>query len=163
MLPKDLIIDFSQYDTRNVIADRAEIRKYNLQRHEMEQIDAVVYENPDRCICVGYKDVTMNEFWVSGDVRGTPVMPALVICEAAAQLSSYFTVKFDLLGADILGLGGVTGLRHYRQVVPGERLVIAVEQVKVRRGAMIVCRFQCFVDRELVMRGQIKGVPLSRP
>lgn len=162
MLPKDLIIDFTQYDTRTVIADRAEIRKYNPQRYEMEQIDAVVYENPDRFICVGYKDVTMNEFWISGDVRGTRVMPALVICEAAAQLSSYFSVKFDLLGADVLGLGGVSGIRHYRRVIPGERLVIAVQQVKVRRGAMIVCRFQSFVDRDLVMRGQIIGVPLGR-
>ena len=39
-------------------------------------------------------------------------------------------------------------------------LVIAVERVRVRPKAMIVCRFQGLVDSNIVVDGVIKGVPL---
>jgi 3-hydroxyacyl-[acyl-carrier-protein] dehydratase len=45
-------------------------------------------------------------------------------------------------------------------VVPGDRLVIAVERVRVRPKAMIVCRFQGIVRDNIVVDGVIKGVPL---
>jgi len=44
--------------------------------------------------------------------------------------------------------------------VPGDRLVIAVERIRVRRAAMIVCRFQGVVRESIVVDGIIKGVPL---
>jgi 3-hydroxyacyl-[acyl-carrier-protein] dehydratase len=51
---------------------------------------------------------------------------------------------------------------RFRGVVrPGDRLVIAAQLVKVRRGAMIVARFQCFVENNLVCEGMIRGIPLS--
>ena len=45
-------------------------------------------------------------------------------------------------------------------VRPGDRLVIAVERVRVRPKAMIVCRFQGLVRESIVVDGVIKGVPL---
>src|SRR5262249_36393879 len=63
---KDLILDPSEYDLDRVIAGVEEIRKYNPQRFEMEQLTAVVLDDPERGICVGFKDVTPNEFWVRG-------------------------------------------------------------------------------------------------
>jgi hypothetical protein len=59
---KTLILDFSAYDLDKVLADAEEIRRYNPQRHEMEQLTAVVYDDPEAGICVGYKDVTPHEF-----------------------------------------------------------------------------------------------------
>jgi hypothetical protein len=38
--------------------------------------------------------------------------------------------------------------------------VIAVERVRVRPKAMIVCRFQGIVRESIVVDGTIKGVPL---
>ena len=58
MAGKDLILDFSEYDVNHVIADQEEIRRYNLQRYEMEQLTAVIYADPERGICAGYKDLT---------------------------------------------------------------------------------------------------------
>ena len=40
-----------------------------------------------------------------------------------------------------------------------DRLVIAVELLRLRRGAMLHCRFQEFVQEKLVCGGEIKGVP----
>ena len=47
MVAKDLIIDPDTIDFDRVVADIHEIRKYNPQRFEMEQLTAIVYEDPD--------------------------------------------------------------------------------------------------------------------
>ena len=161
MAGKDLILDFSEYDLNHVVADVEEIRKVNRQRFEMEQLTAIVYEDAQRKICVGYKDVTADEFWCRGHMPGHPLMPGVMMCEAAAQLASYFAMRYDLLGAEVVGFGGLEDVRFRDPVRPGDRLVIVVRQRKVRRGAVIVCDFQGFVDQHLVVEGVIKGVPLK--
>lgn len=162
MAPRDYIIHPSAYDLGKVIADIHEIRRFNQQRFEMEQLTAIVHEDEARGLCVGYKDVGSDEFWIRGHFPGMAVMPGVVMCEAAAQLSSYYTQKHRLLGpgAHVVGFGGMEEVRFREPVVPGDRLVIAVERVRVRIGAMIVCRFQGLVRENIVVDGIIKGVPL---
>jgi 3-hydroxyacyl-[acyl-carrier-protein] dehydratase len=157
---KDLILDFSEYDPDHVIADAEEIRRYNLQRFEMEQLSAVVFADPERAICAGYKDVTTEDFWVRGHMPGIPLMPGVVMCEAAAQLSSYFAQKYNLLGCPVVGLGGLEEVRFRGAVVPGDRLVVVVQRLKARRGAVILCHFQGFVRQTMVVEGKIMGVCL---
>ena len=60
----------------------------------------------------------------------------------------------------VIGFGGLEEVRFREPVVPGDRLVIAVERVRVRPKAMIVCRFQGIVRDRVVVDGIIKGVPL---
>jgi 3-hydroxyacyl-[acyl-carrier-protein] dehydratase len=158
--PRDFIIHPSEYDLDRVIADIHEIRRWNMQRFEMEQLTAIVHEDQVRGLCVGYKDVTPDEFWVRGHFPAMPLMPGVLMCEAAAQLSSYYTQKFNLLDAKLIGFGGLEEVRFREPVVPGDRLVIAVERVRVRPRAMIVCRFQGLVRESIVVDGIIKGVPL---
>jgi 3-hydroxyacyl-[acyl-carrier-protein] dehydratase len=157
---KDLILDFSEYDVNHVIADQAEIRRYNLQRFEMEQLTAVIYADKERGICAGYKDITDDEFWVRGHMPTIPLMPGVVMCEAVAQLSSYFAQKFDLLGCKVVGLGGLEEVRFRGAVVPGDRLVMVVQRLRVRRNSMILCHFQGFVREALVVEGKIMGISL---
>jgi 3-hydroxyacyl-[acyl-carrier-protein] dehydratase len=157
---KNLIIDFSEFDVNHVVADIEEIRRYNPQRHEMEQLTAIVYDDPASGICVGYKDVTPHEFWIRGHMPGLPLMPGVVMCECAAQLSSYHTQRHNLMNAQMIGFGGMDEVRFRGTVVPGDRMVIAVQKLQVRVGAMIRCRFQCFVCEQLVCEGQIRGIPI---
>jgi 3-hydroxyacyl-[acyl-carrier-protein] dehydratase len=157
---KDLILDFSEYDPNQVIADLSEIRRYNLQRFEMEQLSGICYVDQERHICAGFKDITHEEFWVRGHMPKAPLMPGVMMCEAAAQLSSYFAQKYDLLGAKVVGFGGLEEVKFRDGVLPGNRLVIVVQMLKVRRGAMIVCRFQGFVNQGMVVEGRLKGIPL---
>jgi 3-hydroxyacyl-[acyl-carrier-protein] dehydratase len=157
---KDLLVDPAALDVSRVIADLDEIRRYNPQRFEMEQLTAIVLEDTQRQLCVGYKDVTPDEFWVRGHMPGKPLMPGVIICEAAAQLSSYFAQKYDLMGCDMIGFGGLEEVRFRGMVRPGDRLIIAARLLKVRRGAMIVCMFQAYVGDNLVCEGKIKGIPL---
>ena len=160
MAGKELILDFSEYDLDHVIADQEAIRRYIPQRYEVEQLTAIVFEDPKRHICVGYKDVTDQEFWVRGHMPGMPLMPGVMMCEAAAQLTSYYATRYDLMGQCTIGFGGLDEVRFRDMVRPGDRLVIVAKKLKLRRAVMVICQFQGFVEQSLVCEGIIKGIAL---
>jgi len=157
---KDLIFNLDDLDFDAPIGDLDEICKVNPQRHEMLQLTAIVGEDMQRNACAAYKDLSQDEFWVRGHMPGMPLMPGVVMLEAAAQLCSYFTQKHDLLGADMVGFGGVDEVRFRDPVLPGDRLVLMCELTRIRRGRMIVARFQGVVRGGLAVEGIIKGIPI---
>jgi 3-hydroxyacyl-[acyl-carrier-protein] dehydratase len=160
MAVKDFIVDPATIDFNNVVADIEEIRRFNPQRFEMEQLTAIVFEDPVRVACVGYKDVTENEFWVRGHMPGMPLMPGVVMLEAVAQVCCYCSHKYKLLGDSIVGFGGLEEVRFREPVVPGDRLVVMCELLKLRKPHLLVCRFQGIVDRRIVVDGKLKGIPI---
>lgn len=153
------ILELSELDFDHVVADLETIRRYNRQRHEMEQLTAIIYEDTDRHCCVGYKDLGPEEFWIRGHMPGMPLMPGVIMCEAAAQLASYYTMRHQILKADVLGFGGLEQVRFRGVVRPGDRFVIMARMIKVRR-AMLACEFQCYVHENRVCEGIVKGIPL---
>lgn len=160
MAGRDLILDPATLDLSNVIADQEEIRKYNPQRFEMEQLTAIVYEDLENHVCAGYKDLAYDEFWVRGHMPNMPLMPGVVMLEAAAQMCSYFSQKHDLLGAAMVGFGGLEDVRFRDPVLPGDRLVLVCGMTKLRRGRIVVTRFQGFVRESLAVDGILKGIPI---
>ncbi len=159
MAKRALILDPSEYDLNHVIADIEQIRRYNRQRFEMEQLTAICYEDPERHICVGYKDLGPDEFWIRGHMPGMPLMPGVVMCEAAAQMASYYTQRHKLMDTAVVGFGGLKDVRFRGMVRPGDRFVIVAQVLRVR-SSMLTCQFQCFVRENLVCDGIIKGIPL---
>jgi len=156
---RPFIVDPSEYDLNHVIADTEEIRRYNRQRFEMEQLTAIVYEDIRRAACVGYKDLGPNEFWVRGHMPGMPLMPGVIMCEAAAQLASYYTQKHRLMNTPVVGFGGLKDVRFRGVVQPGERFVVAARLLKVR-SMILTCEFQCMVRDNMVCEGVLMGIPL---
>jgi 3-hydroxyacyl-[acyl-carrier-protein] dehydratase len=157
---KQIIVDLSLVDVDNPTATIEQIRRYNPQRHEMEQLTAIVYEDLDEYICVGYKDVTADEFWVRGHMPGMPLMPGVIMIEAIAQMCSFFVQKHDLLKSKMVGFGGLEEVRFRDPVVPGDRLFLLCQLTRVRPRRMIVCRFQGVVRDSIVVEGVLKGIPL---
>lgn len=160
MRVKDFIVDPSTIDFTHVVADIDEIRKYNPQRFEMEQLTAIVYEDPVKVACVGFKDVSDNEFWVRGHMPGMPLMPGVVMLEAVAQVCCYCSHKYKLLGDAVVGFGGLEDVRFREPVVPGDRLVVMCELLKLRKPHLLVCRFQGVVNGNIVVDGKLKGIPI---
>jgi 3-hydroxyacyl-[acyl-carrier-protein] dehydratase len=155
---KPLILDFSEYDTHRVVADIEEIRRYNPQRFEMEHLTAICHEDPKNNTCVGYKDLGPNEFWARGHMPGMPLMPGVIMCEAAAQVASYYCQKHRLMEG-VIGFGGLEQVRFRGVVRPGDRFVIVCRLLKLRRSIM-TCEFECFVNQTLVCEGILKGIAL---
>ena len=160
MAGKDYIVDPSTFDYSNVVAGIEEIRRYNPQRDAMEQLTAIIFDDAETNTVIGYKDVSGNEFWNSGHMPGIPLMPGVIMCEAAAQVCSYHSGRHDLLGCEVLGFGGLDNVRFRGVVLPGNRLTVVCKMLNLRRGRMISCRFQGFVDENLVCEGEIRGIPL---
>jgi len=160
MAVSDLIIPFDAYDCEQPVADIEAVRQINPQRGDAEQLTAIVYDNYDEGISVGFKDVTDQEFWCAGHMPGMPIMPGVIMCESAAQVCSYHVQRHDLMGAQMMGFGGMDEGRFRGVVRRGQRLTCAVEKLSLRRGALIKCRFQMHVDRQLVCDGKIIGVPI---
>ena len=76
------------------------------------------------------------------------------------ELCSYHAQNRDLTGGRVLGFGGLDQVRFRETVAIPSRLVIMAKVVKMRRGAMIVYRFQCFVEQRLVCEGELRGIGL---
>ena len=159
-MAKTPLVDIAKIDFDTVVADIEEIRRHNPQRFEMEQLTAVVWEDSEGGACVGYKDLSQDEFWVRGHMPGMPLMPGVVMLEAAAQLCSYFAQKHNLLEAAMLGFGGLENVKFRDPVIPGERLVLVCKMVKVRPKRLIISAFQGFVGDSMVVEGELKGIPI---
>ena len=114
---KTAFVPFSEFDCEKVLASREEILKVNPHRFEMQLLDAVVLMNDNQA--VGYLDVTKDMFWIRGHFPDRPLMPGVLICEAAAQLSSYFAIKTGLVSNGVVGLGGLEAIRFRGPSCPG--------------------------------------------
>jgi 3-hydroxyacyl-[acyl-carrier-protein] dehydratase len=158
---KDLIVDPTRIDFSKIVADGETIRRHNPQRDAMEQLTAIVLDDPAAKLCVGYRDLAPEgEFWHAGHMPGMPLMPGVIMCEVAAQVCSFHSHRHDLLGCEVMGFGGLDNVRFRGIVHPGDRLVVACQITNVRRGRLIACHFQGFVEEALVCEGEIRGVPL---
>ena len=161
MSGRDLIVDLASIDCSNIVADIDEIRRHIPQRDAMEQLTAIVYDDPEAMICVGYRDLSeKGEFWYSGHMPGLPLMPGVMMCELAAQVCSFHSHYHNLLGCEVMGFGGMDNVRFRGIVRPGDRLTVACQITNKRRGRMLAARFQGFVEELMVCEGEIRGVPL---
>jgi 3-hydroxyacyl-[acyl-carrier-protein] dehydratase len=162
-MPPPIHIDPTTIDLSRVVADRAAIRLVNAQRFAMEQLDAVVLIQPEEHLIVGYKDVRADEFWVPGHFPGQPIFPGVLMCEAGAQLGSYYAVtqKVIDLETQMLVFGGLDNVRFRGVVRPGDRLVLACKATRVKKRQSIF-GIQGFVGSAMVFQGDVIGVPLDR-
>lgn len=159
-MPPQPLYDLSQFDFDRPIYTLDDIRELNAQRFEMEQLTAIVHLDTENHGIVGYKQLTYDEFWCRGHMPGYPLMPGVLQCEAAAQLASFYTKKFNLLGGDFVGFGGLTDVRFRAPVFPGARLDLAAKADRIKTGRLVEFDFQGFVDGTLVFSGQMTGVAL---
>ncbi len=155
------LVDPATIDTSRVIADREAIRRGNPQRFEMEQLTAIVKLDRDEHLIIGYKDVTPDEFWVRGHMPDYPLMPGVLMCEAAAQLASFYCHVINLSEGNIIGFGGMEDVRFRGQVRPGDRLILVSKAHRVHRRQTIF-ETQGFVEANMVYHGRIIGVPLPK-
>jgi 3-hydroxyacyl-[acyl-carrier-protein] dehydratase len=155
-MPPKPLVDLDCIDPSHVIAGREDIRKCNPQRFEFEQLDGVLHIDPEEGLIVGFRDVRPDEFWVRGHIPGRPLLPGVLMCEAAAQLSSYFCAQVDPREG-FVGFGGMEGVKFRRPVVPGDRVILVGKCVEIGSRRM---RFACqgFVDGDMVYEGTIIGM-----
>lgn len=162
-MPPPLLMDPSQIDVNRIVADQESIRRVNPQRFEMEHLNAIVHVDPEQRLVVGYKDVRPDEFWVRGHLPGYPLLPGVLMCEAAAQLCSFYIMtQSNLLeGGGFIGFGGMENARFRSRVLPGDRLVMVAKVTKMHRRQTIF-NVQGFVGTTMAFHTDIIGVPMTQ-
>ncbi len=153
-MPPQLIFDISGIDLNATIADQEVIRRVNPQRGDMEHLNGIVWNGPSTII--GYKDVRADEFWVPGHIPGRPLLPGVIMIEAAAQLASYY-VKTVVKWEGFIGFGGVEDCKFRQQVEPGCRLYLLAKHIHTRHRRF-TSHMQGLVNGQVVFEATIIGV-----
>jgi 3-hydroxyacyl-[acyl-carrier-protein] dehydratase len=155
-MPPSLLIDLSEIDLTKVEYDKANIAEVNPQSYEMSQLDGVIWADLKSLRSLGFKDVTADEFWVRGHIPGRPIMPGVLMVEAAAQLSSFFMKRiYGLEG--FIGFSGIERAKFRDIVVPGDRLYLLGHISKVR-SRQFSADVQGLVNGKMVFDTRITGM-----
>ena len=102
----------------------------------------------------GYKNVTINENFFNGHFPDYPVMPGVLILEALAQMGAICILSMEDFKGKIGFLVGADKVRWKKQVMPGDKLNLEIEIVKLR-GSIGVGKGKATVDGSLVCEGEI--------
>ena len=158
-MPPQLLYDISGIDLNKVLYDQEAIRKVNPQRGDMEHLNGIVHVAPERGEIIGFKDVRQDEFWVAGHIPGRPLLPGVIMIEAAAQVSAFYTST--VVGwTGFIGFGGANDIRFRQPVTPGCRLYLLVLKTQ-HRHRRIECKVQGLVNGSLVFEATIVGTQLG--
>ncbi len=113
-----------------------EIKEYLPHRFPFLLIDRVLEWEKDRRI-VAVKNVSADEPFFQGHFPHYAVMPGVLIVEAMAQAAAVLSLRsigHRNDGKSVYYFVGIDGARFKRPVLPGDQLVIEVEQTRFSRG-----------------------------
>ena len=153
-----LVFDIAGIDLNHIAYDQEAIRKANPQRGDMEMLNGIVYAKPEEGKIIGFKDVKADEFWVAGHIPGRPLLPGVLMIEAAAQLASFYTRTF-VGWKGFIGFGGVEEVKFRQQVQPGVRLYL-LGLKEWERHHRIKCTVHGVVNGQMVFEAGIVGTEM---
>ncbi|HMN96155.1 MAG TPA: hypothetical protein PKC43_07570 [Phycisphaerales bacterium] len=157
-MASELLFDLAGIDLNAVHASVDEIGRINPQSGHMRHLDHVIWAAPDYTAALGVKQVRDDEFWVPGHIPGRPLLPGVLMIEAAAQLSSYL-YKMRSGESRFLGFTHCDDSVFRGQVVPGDRLLLLVREIHFGRRRFS-CRGQGLVGERLVFETSVTGMVL---
>ncbi|MEM7164013.1 MAG: 3-hydroxyacyl-ACP dehydratase FabZ family protein [Planctomycetota bacterium] len=157
-MPPPTLVDLASIDLSATVFDRAEIEAQNPQRFEMAMLDRIVHYDTDAGVLGGVKQIRDDEFWVRGHFPERPVLPGVMMLEAAAQLASFYMGR-ELKTDKIIGFAAADHVRFRRTVHPGDQLLVLGETLGVRRNVAKQST-QGFVGNDLVFEATITGMIL---
>lgn len=102
----------------------------------------------------GYKNVSINEGFFQGHFPSHPVMPGVLILEALAQLGAVAILSMEENKGKIAFFAGADKVKWRKQVLPGDKLDMTVEIVKMK-GKVGIGKGIATVDGKKVCEGEI--------
>lgn len=133
--------------------DINEIRKILPHRYPFLLVDRITEIEEGKSV-KGYKNVTINDPFFQGHYPDYPVMPGVLILEALAQVGGVAILGMDEYKGKTPLFAGANKVRWRKPVVPGDRLDLECEIVKLR-GPIGVGNAVAYVDGKKVCEAEI--------
>lgn len=102
---------------------------------------------------VGYKNVTINEYFFEGHFPGNPVMPGVIIIETMAQVGAIVLLLREDFAGKTPYFAGINKFRFKKKVVPGDTLRMEVEIIKLR-GSIGIGKGTAYVGEDIAAQGE---------
>jgi UDP-3-O-[3-hydroxymyristoyl] N-acetylglucosamine deacetylase/3-hydroxyacyl-[acyl-carrier-protein] dehydratase len=137
------------------------IQKIMPHRYPFLLVDRIL-ELEDRRRVVGIKNVTINEPFFQGHFPGHPIMPAVLIIEAMAQVGGVLLLStVDNPEDKLVYFMGIDKAKFRKPVLPGDQLRFELELVKLRNR---ICKMtgKAFVESELVAEAELLSTIVDR-
>lgn len=155
-MASERLFDIASIDLGATAIDAEQVGRINPQSGPMRQLDYVIWINDDNTQALGVKKVREDEFWVPYHIPGRPMMPGVLMIEAAAQLSNilYFQKVSE---PRFIGFTRCDDAVFRHQVVPGDTLYLLAHELDFRRRRFI-SRTQAIVNDALAFEAQVTGM-----
>lgn len=141
--------------------DIVSIMKVMPHRYPLLLVDRILELESGRRV-VGLKNVTINEPFFDGHFPGHPIMPAVLITEAMAQVGGVLLMSsVDNPGNKLVYFSGIDRARFRKPVVPGDQIRFELEMIKIR-GPLCKMRGVAYVDGDLVAEADLLSTIVDR-
>jgi len=157
----DPLIDITPHDLNNEFISPSRLDELLPQCGDMRQVDRVVWVDEPCKHAIGVKTLRDDEFWVPGHIPGRPLLPGVMMIEAAAQLSSVlYKLRLEHDQLDFKGFLGFTRVEDgvFRgSAEPGDTLVLLAVEKKFQRRRFS-CVAQGLKDGQVVFEVKCTGM-----
>ena len=145
------------YDpNREPLIDTKRIKSLLPHRSPMLLIDKITEIGSD--YIVGVKNVTMNEPFFVGHFPDEPIMPGVLLIEAMSQCGALFILnQLEDASKHSTYFVKIDKIVFHKKVVPGDTLVIKVEQTAPLRHSLAVMKGYLFVGEKLAAEASFVG------
>jgi len=133
--------------------DSQEIQAIIPHRWPMLLVDKII-ELEQGARAVGIKQVSGGDIFFQGHFPGFPIMPAVLIVEALAQVGAIALLSDPARKGKVALFAGIDGFRFRRPVVPGDTLRLEVTLTRLR-GDFGKGQGRAEVDGQLAAEGEL--------
>jgi len=132
-----------------------EIKEILPNRYPFLLVDRVVeMEIGEKKFVRAYKNVSANEEFFNGHFPEEPIMPGVLQIEALAQAGAVALLSMEEFKGKIPLFAGTNKVRFKRKVVPGDKLDLYCEIIKIK-GPIGIGKGIATVDGQLACEAEI--------
>lgn len=137
------------------------IKKIMPHRYPFLLVDRIL-ELEDKKRVVGLKNITINEPFFSGHFPGRPIMPAVLIIEAMAQVGGILLLSsVDKPEKYLVYFIGIDKAKFRKPVVPGDQIRFELEMISLKKR---FCKMKgvAYVDGKVVAEAELTSTIVDR-
>lgn len=132
-----------------------EIKEILPHRYPMLLIDRVIeMDTEEKMYVKGYKNVSANEAFFQGHYPEEPIMPGVLQIEALAQAGAVAILSMEKFKGKTPLFAGTNKVRFKSKVIPGDRLDLYCEIVKLK-GPIGIGKGIATVDGKVACEAEI--------